>query len=80
MRLVSSTPPLAAEIPPLTLGMGDVARILSVSRGQLVTLIKDPAFPRQFLIGQRKHVLYSELEAYVQAKYRAGVPTKSRAA
>jgi predicted DNA-binding transcriptional regulator AlpA len=72
MQLVQTSPAsLPVLLPQLTVDMGQVARLLSVSRAGLDKLKLEPGFPKRFKIGKRDHVLYRELEAWVLSRYSA---------
>ena len=59
---------------PIAISIAECARLLSVTRKHVYTLIDtDPDFPRTFLLGRCRRVMKSEVIQYVANKSRRQV-------
>lgn len=59
---------------PIAISIAECARLLSVTRKHVYTLIDtDPDFPRTFLLGRCRRVVRSEVLQYIAEKARRSV-------
>jgi len=64
---------------PIAISIAECARLLSVTRKHVYTLIDtDPDFPRTFLLGRCRRVMKSEVIQYIANKARRQVANVAR--